>query len=320
MLAEGQALLMARRKDMQLAKERSEGAPALCDPAVCNFLPERSEKSPANNEPRIFALAGSPTALKQAGPDGRSEGNASEQLVAMVSGLPEHLGWGSAAQTAVLRAAAERYKNPAPKNDRERLSPEKLWPAANYGGVTKEEQPFDLTGTVSIAPSLGLAILRHKKAASARLWLLLRAADIHGQGMVPLNRARKAYTEKESSLRFCGWRQLRNLLAAGSGIFWQISGECIWLRSAVRVAEALGVPRFRGKDVAIPITALIGGIAAVRANLYAAFHSGRRAKPISRKTIARKSGIKPRTQRNYDHLSGVKKQANFARGSKVGSD
>ena len=287
MLAEGQALLMARREELRLARERGKGAPVFGDPVS------------------VYG--------KQC-----SEG--SEQLAEMVAGLPQHLGWGSAAQTAVLRASAKRHNLPSHDDDGGRLPAGKLWPVEIAGIDTNQEGKPAVADNVSLAPSLGLAILRHKLAAPARLWLLLRAVDVHGRGMIFLEMARNIITEQASPLHFCGRRQLRNLLSAGSGTFWQLDEERIWLRSPVRVAEVLHVPYFRGKDVAIPISELTGGIGAVRANLYAAFHSSRGTKPISRQSLARKSGLAPRTQRHYDRVSGVKKQANYARGASVGSE
>jgi hypothetical protein len=179
------------------------------------------------------------------------------------------------------------------------------------------EQPT--LDSVALSPSLGLAILRKKKAAGARLWLLLRAIDNKGSGVVSQDRARSALTDEASPLRFCGRRQLRNLLTAGEGLFWQIDEGRIWLRSAIRVAHALGLDRFRGRDVAIPTSALTGGIGSVRANLFAAFHSGREGAPISRRTLAKESGVAPRTQRLYDRRSGVRKETNFACGPALNS-
>ena len=58
----------------------------------------------------------------------------------------------------------------------------------------------------------------------------------------------------------CGRRQLRNLIASGSGLFWEVDDKRIWLRSAVRVAQALGISNFHGQEVAIPLSVLTGGI------------------------------------------------------------
>ena len=284
---------MARRAALRLAREGSAQTTHSCDP------PCSSEQHSVNSQ--------QPTTDNQ-------------KLAAAVARLPQHLGWGSAAQTAVLRTAANRFRNAVQESRERDLSwVEGLRPAAEPAPPSEGEPQFSADGAVPLAPSLGLAILRHKQAAGSRLWLLLRAIDSEGRGVVSLDLARKAFTEVDSPLRFCGRRQLRNLIASGSGLFWEVDDKRIWLRSAVRVAQALGISNFHGQEVAIPLSVLTGGIGAVRANLFTSFHSGRKSKPIARQTLARKSGISPRTQRSYDRLSGVYKQANYARGPKLGS-
>ncbi|MGH2535950.1 MAG: hypothetical protein ACRDHL_00985 [Candidatus Promineifilaceae bacterium] len=74
--------------------------------------------------------------------------------------------------------------------------------------------------------------------------------------------------------------------------------------------------------MALPVKALLSGIGAFRAHLYAAFHSGRakdtphgsQATPISRNTLAELSGVGASSQRAYEAQTGVEKQANFAIG------
>ncbi|MFL7838204.1 MAG: hypothetical protein ACK2T4_07165 [Candidatus Promineifilaceae bacterium] len=310
MLAEGQALLLTMREEMRLARERSEEAPSFSDPAAGDQLSVISNQSSVHRS--LVTGHGSPVTGHRS--------LDTDQLVKIVAGLPDHLGWGSAAQTAVLRAAARRHLEQPQKDNGEALSFVKPRRTCNSKTDFQEEPQFSADGSISIAPSLGLAILRHKQAAPARLWLLLRAVDSRGRGMIPLETARKAFTDQDSGLRFCGWRQLRNLLAAGADTFWQVDEDHIWLRSAARVAAAFKVTHFSGKDVALPVSELTGGIAAVRAHLYATFHSGRQAKPVSRQTLAGKSGVAPRTQRHYDRLIGVEKQTNYVRGSRVGSE
>jgi hypothetical protein len=292
LLAKGQELLLAKRKALLLARERSDNSPLFSDP---RHPPYPDQKSITRYQLPVL----------------------DQQLITAIAELPEHLGWGSAAQTAVLRAAARRHIHTQQQDNHDHS-----WGWARFretrsstGAVSR----LSSAGTVSLAPSVGLAILREKKAPIARLWLLLRAIDKDGRGAITLDFAREAFTSQDSPLCFCGRRQLRNLLAAGAGTFWQFDEKRIWLRSTVRVAQTLGVTRLRGGDVAIPLPALTGGIAAVRANLYAAFHSGRATKPISRQTLARKSGVSPRTLRHYDQLSGVEKKNNYARGPKLGS-
>lgn len=308
---------MARRCALRLAREGNEEFPTSSDPSTPPY--------PGKNRQQLTVNSQQPTANNlqaTANFEGRRTAGLAG-LATVVTSLPDHLGWGSAAQTAVLRAAAKRRNKRHPTEKKSDISwLEGLRPAiepAPLIPLTGKEAQFSADATISLAPSLGLAILRKKQAACSRLWLLLRAIDTNGRGAISLDQARQAFTDKESTLHFCGQRQLRNLITAGTGLFWDFDGKQIWLRSAVRVARALGVSQFRGQEVAIPVSALGGGIGAVRANLFASFHSGRNSKPIARQTLAKKSGVAPRTQRRYDRLSGVSKQTNYARGPKLGS-
>ncbi len=293
-LADAQQLLMARRAALRQARKGSNISPTFADPG-------RSPHPEPDKSNRTTSLA---------------------ELAAAVDSLPPHLGWGSKAQTAVLRAAARRRRStPSPADEKPAWStPTAPCPPRANAPDERSESNFSADGRISLAPSLGLAILRHNQAAAARLWLLLRALDQQGRGAISREHAHSAFTDKTSALHICGRRHLRNLLNAGSGLFWEVDDRMIWLRSAVHVARSLGVAHFRGQDVALPVKALTGGIGAVRANLFASFHSGRTAKPIARKTLARKCGVAPRTQRRYDRLSGVSKQRNFARGPQLGSE
>jgi len=149
-------------------------------------------------------------------------------------------------------------------------------------------------------------MLRTEQAAAGRVWLLLRALDEAGRGMVSLDDARAALTGRGSPLRLCGWRRLRQLLAAGEGVFWvredgsrgagrqgrrgershsdasfspapplPRSPARLRLLGPARVAAALGVARLVNRPVGLPAAVLLGSIGDARAHLYAAFHSGR---------------------------------------------
>jgi hypothetical protein len=86
--------------------------------------------------------------------------------------------------------------------------------------------------------------------------------------------------------------------ATGKGCTGRRDKQRIWLYSAARVAQALGVTGLSGRPVALPAAALLGGIGAFRAHLYAAFHSsrakeapdGEQTMPIARQTLAGLSG------------------------------
>ncbi len=198
-------------------------------------------------------------------------------------------------------------------------------------------------------------MLREERTAAGRLWLLLRALDTPGRGMVTLADARAALTDKQSPLRLCGRRRLRQLLAEGEGVFWTRErprthpdgeeGDRLRLFGAARVAAALGVPRLAGRPVAVPVAALLGPIGDARAHLYATFHSGRTKEmtndelrmtneeralnsslvtrhsslgsPVSRDTLAALSGVCARSQAAYERRAGVAARPNYALGERV---
>lgn len=173
-------------------------------------------------------------------------------------------------------------------------------------------------------------MLKTGLAAPGRIWLLLRYLDQDGRGWLAVDQVRQQLGHKESALRVCGWRQLRNLLRQGQGIFWQRDKSRIWLKSAARVAIALEVDRLRGRPVNVPLKALLEGIGQVRAHFYATFHSGRSFqssrpgkkedgpdKPISRATLRTISHVPARTQRLYEQRAGVEVRSNMAIGERL---
>lgn len=116
---------------------------------------------------------------------------------------------------------------------------------------------------------------------------------------------------------------MRNLLRQGQGVFWQRDRTRIWLRSAAKVAANLGVDRLSGKPVALPLVGLLSGVGQFRAELYAAFHSGRtketpqgkrRARPIARETLTRLCGVGETSQRTYEARTGLAVQRNYTVG------
>ncbi len=185
---------------------------------------------------------------------------------------------------------------------------------------------------IRVFPDIALAILRRKKAAPGRVWLLLRHADAGGRGRIALDDAARLLTRDDSRLRICGRRQFNNLLAAGDGLFWQRDTDRHgrqWLRlaSAARAAAALGVERLTVRPVAVPLASLTGTIGQARAHLYAAFHSGRtrtdllghkRARgPIARETLCKLSGASANSQRNYERRAAVAHRSAIALGPRV---
>ncbi len=188
-------------------------------------------------------------------------------------------------------------------------------------------------------------MLREERAAAGRVWLLLRRIDEAGRGVVAVDAARAALCRKGSSLRLCGWRRLRQLLAEGEGQYWtRDSRGRLWLHGPARVAAALGVARLANRPVDVPVAALLGGIGDARAHLYATFHSGRAKEntryeirdtngenahsylvsrisylgpPIARDTLADLAGVSPRSQAAYERRAGIEARSNIALGERV---
>jgi hypothetical protein len=226
--------------------------------------------------------------------------------------LPPHLGWESAGVTAVLRRGESRPQT------------------ADEGRTTNDEQAAVVgpssfvigpSSFIKLYPDIGLAMLRRELSAPGRLWLLLRLVDRAGEGKLRIVVVEEAITNPDSPHRLCGKRQLRNLLKAGEGLFWTRDRDTLWLRSAAKVAHGLGVTRLTGRPVALPLPVLLGGIGDFRAQLYAAFHSGRgkpnnraRTMPIARQTLHNLSGVGRSSQRAYERRAGVTAQTNYAVG------
>lgn len=171
--------------------------------------------------------------------------------------------------------------------------------------------------SIVVHPTLVLALLREKLEAPGRVYFLLRFVDHQGRGWLRIEDIRRELTHKDSLLKICGWRRLRQLLSQGEGLFWrQDAQDRLWLKGLHRIAYRLDFGRLQGFPIELPIKALLGGIQAVRAAFYACFHGGRDSKPISRETLRTVSGIAERTQRDYDYLAQIKRQRNIAIGDR----
>ncbi|MCZ7673918.1 MAG: hypothetical protein M5U34_45720 [Chloroflexi bacterium] len=261
--------------------------------------------------------------------------------------LPDHLGWGSEALTAVLRRRQQEsecvdddqgFSQAEPRDWLSHLSDTAVSNATSTNPVpggaegntqttssNNQQSPIGSSQTnswVKLYPDIGLGMLRQELAAPGRLWLMLRYLDNEGSGVIRIDIVKEHLTKKSSALRLCGKRQLRNLLQDGEGVYWTRDKEHIWLRSAAKVAYTLGVERLTGRPVALPTAALLDGIGTFRAHLYTAFHSGRtkdtpygeQAMPIARETMAELSGVGRSSQRAYEERVDIEVQANFAVG------
>ena len=175
--------------------------------------------------------------------------------------------------------------------------------------------------TVVVHPTMLLAMLKQNLEAPGRVYFLLRALDTDGRGWLEIDHIRRLLTQKDSSWRICGWRRLRQLLREGEEVFWSRDDrDRLWLHGAHKIAHTLDCKRLAGFPILLPVSSLLGGIQAVRAAFYAAFHGGRHSSPISRQTLRVVSGVAERTQRVYDRLAQVQRQRNLAVGERYSQD
>ncbi len=232
--------------------------------------------------------------------------------------LPRHLGWHSQPVTQHLQKNCLPYAAQQPAAQPALQQRPLLLPA--YSPPDNDTKEAHIT----LYPDLALAMLRQGHAASGRIWLLLRHLDQEGRGWLSLAEARQQLTTPTAPWRVCGWRQLRNLLAQGDGIFWQRQRERIWLRSVPNAAAALGVSALATPAVLLPAHHLRQKIGAVRAHFYASFHSSRvkttrsgraQAAPIARITLEKLSLVTRHTQRRYEKTAGIQRQINIAVGA-----
>ena len=193
--------------------------------------------------------------------------------------------------------------------------PRKVGWLSAISNPSPEKRPKAKTpSSITVMPDIAVAMLRNEAAAAGRIWLLLRANDTSGRGAISVTQARALLADKGSPQRVVGWRQLRNLLRDGCGIYWDRDSSHIWLRSRARVAAALGVTRFGRDAISIPTTKLLGTIGVVRAYLYATFHAaGKRGgnAPIARATLQDIAGVSAGSQRNYELQAGVVAEKQF---------
>ncbi len=167
------------------------------------------------------------------------------------------------------------------------------------------------SASITIHPTVLLAMLKQEQAAIGRIWLLARLLDKSGSGCITVETLRKAVTQKESAYYVCGWRRLRQIIGHGKTHFWtRDKAGRLYLRSAAHVAANLGVTQLSGDAVALPADRLLGSIGKLRAAFYTTFHSGRNAAPISRATLSDITGVPERTQRNYDRAQQTERIEN----------
>ncbi len=217
--------------------------------------------------------------------------------------------------TAVARRAEQTRQKAKHSSDWLPVPPPPITPAP--------PRPKTSNPNVTVYPDLALAMLREEQTAVGRVWLLMRHVDEDGRGWLSIEEVREKLARNGSPFRICGWRQMRNLLARGDGIFWRRDKRRVWLFGVTKTAVALNISHLQQRPVAVPAAALAKSIGEARAHLYAAFHSSRMkesgdAAPIARATLNELSGLSGHTQRKYERQTGVRAQSNYSIGAKIG--
>lgn len=230
---------------------------------------------------------------------------------ALAATLPSHLGWGSSLIRQSLQPKPVEIEQKA--NQHFDLS---------IGIPNSPKSSNDVS--LPILPELAVSLLREKVVAPGRIWMLLRYLDSRGCGWISIDEIKQQLTSTTSSLRVCGWRQLRNLLNEGEAIFWTRANGRVWLRSLPKVAQSFHINQFHVDSVAIPLRIWLARIGTLRAHLYASFHSGRskngRTAPIARTTIEAITTVSPRIQRLYEETASVSQQSHFCIGPPFSSE
>ena len=264
----------------------------------------------------------------------RQQNGASDRCEANTSFLPElpaHLGWGV---IAVSKKAQRSQYGRHMGNEKQKQSSTVSHPPSN-------PKAPNLQPNIAIAPSLALAMLKEGQVAAGRVWWLCRHLDSAGSGTLRIAMIKQQLTHKDSPIQLCGWRRLRQLLTMGEGLFWTRQGDRLFLRSAVKVADRLGVGHFAGKMVSMSAVSLCHSIGNVRALFYASFHAGRQKMeggrgtgdrsqlavsgnasrkqniPISRATLERLTGASRRTQQAYEQNAGIHIQQHILIGDTI---
>lgn len=144
-------------------------------------------------------------------------------------------------------------------------------------------------------------------ALALALWHLARALDGAGQGRVPLADLRAAGRKLWRKHTYCRALREAQALELVEVVERRADGELVVVyRSALKVADWLGLQHVGARKVTIPVSALRSA-KAFKAALWAAYHAGRiqnTGRPISRDTLTELTGVSRRTQRRYEASTG----------------
>jgi len=103
----------------------------------------------------------------------------------------------------------------------------------------------------------------------------------------------------------------RQTVKEGTGVWWKVVGDRLYLKGLENVCRRLGVDRLRKSPAIVPLEAF-RQIGELRAHLYATFFN-RNDRPMSRETIKEITGVSARSQRYYERRAKVQIVQNWSR-------
>lgn len=173
--------------------------------------------------------------------------------------------------------------------------------------------------TVKLWPVLGAALAAAELAPAYRLYIACQSIDPDGRRAFDLAEVRARFTEEGSARYLFSWRRMRQVVAQGRGLLWDVDQNTnrLYLRSIARIAGRVGVATI-GRAVLLPVDLLFQGQGAFNAHVHAAWLSahGDERKPISQAAIEGATAVPARTQRHYNRVARVQRQKNLEIGEK----
>ena len=130
---------------------------------------------------------------------------------------------------------------------------------------TSEKTASVLLSTVAINPALLNGMVKRGHTSAGRLWLLCRAMDRAGRGVVRLDMLRQQLANKADAANYVGsWRRIRQIVARGEGVFWvrgrgRIGRGRLYLAGASVVGRRLGIHRLERHNVKLAVADLVAG-------------------------------------------------------------
>lgn len=181
-----------------------------------------------------------------------------------------------------------------------------------------------LPDVLPVYPALLTAVLQAGDASAARVLLLLHLLDRDGCGWLDLDQLRAVYADPDSRYYVFTWRRWRQILNAGDGRYWKVTHNGrVRYRAPWRIMVTLDAGKLQGDKVMFPAAVLFNGLKKYKAYILDAFHSGRPSAnpddendnfgaPITRQTLRKITGVSESTQREYHHLTAVRRRSNIA--------